>query len=115
MQREPRTAEYLIRHNVQDFACEGLELINVEMMHLAESARRERDHVRDHGECSHGCCDTARITHHRNGELICRWTRESCPQQKQPSAGVADVLAEFSDMGDGDNGDSDDSDESGTE
>ena len=112
MQREPRTAEYLIRHNVQDFACEGLELINVEMMRLAESARRERDHARDHGECSHGCSDTERITHHRNGELICRWTRESCPQQKQPSAGVADVLAEFSDMGDGDNGDSD---ESGTD
>ena len=112
MPREHRTAEYLIEHGVQNFACEGLALSLIEMESLKILARRQQAHVRDHGECSHGCCDTERITHHRNGELICRWTRESCPQQKQPSAGVADVLAEFSDMGDGDNGDSD---ESGTD
>ena len=102
MQREPRTAEYLIRHNVQDFACEGLELINVEMMHLAESARRERDHVRDHGECSHGCCDTERITHHRNGDRMCRWTRRPCPKVE-----LAGLLEQFSTltMGDGDGDD----------
>jgi len=112
MPREHRTAEYLIRHGVQDFACEGVELGNVEMVHLAESARREREHVRDYGECSHGCRTAERITHHRNGELICRWTRRPCPQRKKPSAGVADVLEEFSEMGDDGNGDSD---ESGTE
>ena len=112
MPREHRTAEYLIRHGVQDFTCEGHILTNTEMDRLRVSADRQQAHVRDHGECSHGCSDTERITHHRNGELVCRWTRRPCPQQKQPSAGVADVLAEFSDMGDGDNGDSD---ESGTD
>jgi len=112
MQREPRTAEYLVKHGVQDFTCQGHILGNVEMMRLAESARSERDHVRDHGECSHGCCDAERIRHHRSGELVCRWTRRPCAQRTKPSAGVADVLAEFSEMGDDDNGDSD---ESGTE
>ena len=110
MPREPRTAEYLVKHGVQDFGCDGLELTNLEMMRLVESATAEQAHVRDHGECSHGCCDAERITH--RGELICRWTRRPCPQRKKPSAGVADVLAEFSEMGDDNNGDSD---ESGTE
>jgi len=102
MPREPRTAEYLIRHNVQDFACEGLELINVEMMRLAESARRERDHVRDHGECSHGCSEAERITHHRNGELICRWTRRPCVRLEL--AGLLEQFATLS-MGDDNGGD----------
>jgi len=99
MPREPRTAEYLIRHGVQDFACQGVELGNVEMMRLVESARRERDHVRDHGECSHGCRAAERITHHRNGELICRWTRRPCV--KLELAGLLEQFATLT-MGDDD-------------
>ena len=99
MPREHRTAEYLIRRGVQDFACEGVELGNVEMVHLAESARREREHVRDYGECSHGCRAAERITHHRNGELICRWTRRPCV--KLELAGLLEQFATLT-MGDDD-------------
>ena len=99
MQREPRTAEYLVKHGVQDFTCQGHILGNVEMMRLAESARSERDHVRDHGECSHGCCDAERIRHHRSGELVCRWTRRPCV--KLELAGLLEQFATLT-MGDDD-------------
>ena len=104
MPREHRTAEYLIRHGVQDFGCEGLELSNTEMDRLRVSADRQQAHVRDHGECSHGCSDTERITHHRNGDRMCRWARQTCP--KVELAGLLEQFATLS-MGDGDNGDND--------
>jgi len=100
--REHRTAEYLIRHGVQDFACEGLDLSNTEMDRLRVSADRQQAHVRDHGECSHGCCDAERIRHHRNGELICRWTRRPCVRLEL--AGLLEQFATLS-MGDDNGGD----------
>jgi hypothetical protein len=100
--REHRTAEYLIRHNVQDFACEGLALSNTEMDRLRVSADRQQAHVRDHGECSHGCCEAERITHHRNGDRMCRWARRSCP--KVELAGLLEQFATLS-MGDDNGGD----------
>ena len=102
MPHEHRTAEHLIEHGVRDFAADGRAITNTEMWRMYRSARRQRDHVRDHGECSRGCCDAERITHHRNGELICRWTRRPCV--KLELAGLLEQFATLT-MGDGDNGD----------
>jgi hypothetical protein len=100
MQREPRTFDHLIRNGVRRHQCDGVPLTNIEMLRVCDGLRAERNHVRDHGECSHGCSDDERTEF--KGRTVCRWTGRPCVKVE-----LAELLQRFAilTMGDDDNGD----------